>query len=278
MIKTYKPTSAGMRFRKTLVKGVDNVRPEKSLTVHLKGPVGRSKGKVTTRHKQVGAKKLYRIIDFKRNKLNIEATVESIQYDPNRGANIALLNYVDGEKRYILAPEGLKAGAKVISGPEVDFTVGNALPLERIPLGVEIHNIELNPGAGAAMVRGAGNYAQILAKEGKYVNIKLPSGEVKKVLGVCYATIGMLSNADLRNTQLGKAGRNRHKGVRPAVRGVAMPDPGKHPHAGSYKSTGIGMASPKSPWGQKTRGFKTRRRKSTEYTIVTSRHNAKKRK
>jgi large subunit ribosomal protein L2 len=278
MIKTYKPTSAGIRFRKTLVRDVAKVRPEKGLTVHFKGAVGRSGGSVTTRHKEVGARKLYRIIDFKRNKFEIPATVASIQYDPNRGVNIALLNYVDGEKRYILAPEGLKVGDKVISSATAEFNVGNALPLERIPLGVNIHNIELNPGSGGIMVRGAGNYAQILAKEGSYVNVRLPSGEVKKVLKSCYATIGMLSNMDLRNTQLGKAGKNRHKGVRPTVRGVAMPDPGKHPHAGSYKDNGIGMPSPKTPWGKKARGLKTRRRKSTNYTIVTSRHLAKKRK
>lgn len=278
MIKTYKPTSAGMRFRKTLVRGVDKVRPEKGLTVHLKGSVGRSDGSVVTRHKEVGAKKLYRIIDFKRNKLNISAVVTSIQYDPNRGADIALLNYADGEKRYILAPEGLKVGDKVIASPEADFVVGNALPLERIPLGVNIHNIEINPGSGGILVRGAGNYAQIMAKEGKYVTIKLPSGEAKKVLGICYATIGMLTNMDLRNTQLGKAGKNRYKGVRPAVRGVAMPDPGKHPHAGSYKDKGIGFPSPKTPWGKKAKGVKTRKRRFTNYTIVTSRHDAKKRK
>jgi len=278
MIKTYKPTSAGIRFRKTLVRDISKVRPEKSLTIHLKGAVGRSHGSVSTRHKEVGSKKLYRIIDFKRNKFDIPAVVDSIQYDPNRGSHIALLNYADGEKRYILAPEGLNVGDKVIASHKGEFNIGNALPLETIPLGVNIHNIELNPGSGGIMVRGAGNYAQILAKEGKYVNVRLPSGEVKKILGVCFATIGMLSNMDLRNTQLGKAGKNRHKGVRPAVRGVAMPDPGKHPHAGSYKDKGIGMASPKSPWGQKAKGFKTRRRKSTNYTIVTSRQNAKKRK
>ena len=201
MIKTYRPTSAGMRFRKTLVRGVDKVRPEKGLTVHLKGSIGRTQGSVTTRHKEVGSKKLYRIIDFKRNKLNIPAVVSSIQYDPNRGCDIALLNYADGEKRYILAPEGLKIGHKVVSGPEVDFVVGNSLPLERIPLGVNIHNIELNPGNGGILVRGAGNYAQIMAKEGNYVTIKLPSGEAKKVLGICYATVGMLTNMDLRNTE-----------------------------------------------------------------------------
>jgi len=279
MIKTYRPTSAGMRTRKTLVKGVDkNVQPERSLTSHLKGAVGRSGGSVSTRHKEVGAKKLYRTIDFKRDKKDIPAIVASIQDDPNRGPNIALLNYADGEKRYILAPEGLKAGDTVISSSKtLEYVPGNAMPLENIPLGMPIHNIELNPGAGGAIVRGAGGSSQILAKEGKYVNVKLPSGEVKKVLGSCLATIGVLSNMDLRNTSLGKAGRNRHKGVRPTVRGVAMPDPGKHPHAGSYKKNGVGMPSAKTPWGKKAKGVKTRSRKHTDYTIVTSRHNAKKR-
>lgn len=278
MIKTYKPTSAGMRFRKTLIKGVEFVRPEKSLTLHIKGNKGRSDGSVVTRHKEVGSKKLYRIIDFKRDKKEIPAVVSSIQDDPNRGPNIALLTYKDGEKRYILAPEGLKVGDTVIATTkQAEFTPGNTMPLENIPLGMQIHNIELNIGAGGAIARGAGNSAQILAKEGSYVNVKLPSGEVKKILGACSATIGTLSNMDLRNTDLGKAGRNRHKGVRPTVRGVAMPDPGKHPHAGSYKHSGIGLPSPKTPWGQKAKGVKTRRRKHTNYTIVTSRHNAKKR-
>lgn len=279
MIKTYKPTSAGMRTRRTLVKGVAKTRPERSLTIHLKGAVGRSDGSVSTRHREVGSKKLYRIIDFKRDKKDIPAVVSSIQDDPNRGSNIALLNYADGEKRYILAPEGLKAGDTVISSAKsTEFTPGNTMPLENIPLGMQIHNIELNPSAGGVIVRGAGGYAQILAKEGKYVNVKLPSGEVKKILGVCLATIGVLSNVDLRNTSLGKAGRNRHKGVRPTVRGVAMPDPGKHPHAGSYKKNGVGMPSAKTPWGKKAKGVKTRSRKHTDYTVVTNRHSAKKRK
>lgn len=277
MIKKYKPTSAGIRFRKTLVKDVDKVRPEKSLVVPLKGPVGRGKGRISTRHRQRGAKKLYRIIDFKRNKLNITAKVASIQDDPNRGPNIALLHYIDGEKRYILAPEGLQKGMTVVSGPSSEFSVGNALPLENIPLGMEIHNVELNLHAGGVLARGAGGSAQILAKEGKYVNVKLPSGEVKKILGKCYATLGSLGNADRRNARAGKAGRKRHLGWRPAVRGVAIADPAEHPHGGSYKDNGIGMPSPKSPWGQKTRGFKTRRRKRSSYSIVKGRPRGKER-
>jgi large subunit ribosomal protein L2 len=276
MIKKYKPTSPGIRFRKTLVKGVEDVRPEKSLTTSNKGPKGRGRGRISARHQQRGAKKLYRKIDFKRDKIGVPAKVASIENDPNRGSNIALLNYLDGEKRYILAPEGLEKGMMVESSESAPLKPGNCLPLSNIPLGMEIHNIEVNPGAGGKLVRGAGNGAMIMAKEGNHVNIKLPSGETKRILGVCKATIGVLSNMDLRNTQAGKAGRKRHLGNRPAVRGVAMPDPGKHPHAGSYKDTGVGMPSPKSPWGWKTRGVKTRKRKKTDYTIVTDRHKAKK--
>lgn len=275
MLKKYKPTSAGIRFRKTLVKDVDDRRPLKSLTFGIKGPSGRTNGKVTVRHRQRGAKKLYRIIDFKRDKTGVPAKVAFIEHDPNRGPNIALLHYKDGEKRYILAPEGLERGMTVLSGEEAPLTVGNALPLKNIPLGMSIHNIEINPGNGAIMVRGAGNSAQVIAKDGDYVNVKLPSGEVKKIRGNCMGTLGVLSNMDLRNSQLGKAGKKRYLGWRPTVRGVAMPDPGKHPHAGSYNGNGIGMPSPKSPWGWKTRGVNTRKRKHTDYTIVTKRSKKK---
>ena len=271
MIKTYRPTSAGIRFRKTLVREVEKVLPEKALRKVKKGHVGRNNGKISSRHRQQGHRKHFRLIDFKRDKREIQAKVASIQHDPNRGPNIALLAYYDGEKRYILAPEGLKKGMIVSAGESVEPAVGNALPLRNIPLGVAIHNIELSPGRGGQFVRGAGNSAQILAKEGKYVNIKLPSGEVKKVRGDCYATIGALGNQDLRNINLGKAGRKRHMGWRPHVRGVAMANPTDHPHAGSYKDTGIGMSSPKSPWGWKTRGKKTRRRKNTNKFIVKPR-------
>lgn len=271
MIKSYKPTSPGTRFRKTLVVDVDKKKPEKSLLKPLKGAVGRSKGRITTRHRQRGHKKHYRVVDFKRDKRDIPAKVAAIEYDPNRGPNIALLYYADGEKRYILAPENLKKGMTVVSGEEVEYSVGNALPLEKIPLGMPIHNIELSPGKGGQMVRGAGNSAVITAKEGNYVNIRLPSGEVKRVLKSCYATIGALSNADLRNINLGKAGRKRHLGRRPHTRGVAHSSPRDHPHGGSYKDTGIGMPSPKSPWGWKTRGKKTRRRKYTDKYIVKDR-------
>lgn len=272
MIKTYRATSEGQRTRKTLVKEVDKVRPLRSLSRGVGGPVGRSRGMISSRHMERGAKKLYRTIDFKRDKFGIPAKVLSIENDPNRGANIALLAYADGEKRYILAPESLKTGMEVVSGENAEISVGNCLPMSSIPLGVAVHNIEINPKAGGVLVRGAGNQALIIAKEGEYVNVKLPSGEIKKLRGECCATIGVLSNVDKRNIRLGKAGRKRHLGVRPHVRGVAMGDPHRdHPHAGKYKTSGIGMASPKSPWGWITRGVKTRRRKRTNYTIVSDR-------
>ncbi|NMB91432.1 50S ribosomal protein L2 [candidate division WWE3 bacterium] len=272
MIKTYRPTSEGLRTRKTLVKNVNDVRPYKPLSKGVVGPVGRSRGKVSSRHMERGARKLYRTVDFKRDKFGIPAKVLTIENDPNRGPNIALLAYKDGEKRYILAPEGLKVGMEVMSGKDAEVSVGNCLPMSNIPLGVSIHNVEVNPKAGGILVRGAGNQALIIAKEGDCVNVKLPSGEVKKVRGICYATIGVLGNVDKRNARLGKAGRKRHLGIRPHVRGVAMGDPHRdHPHAGKYRTSGIGMASPKSPWGWITRGVKTRRRVRTNYTIVSSR-------
>ena len=271
MIKTYKPTSAGIRSRKTLVRELTFDKPEKSLLMGLKGPAGRNNGKISSRHRERGSKKHYRIIDFKRNKFDVPAKVATLEYDPSRGPNIALLNYADGEKRYIRAPEGLQVGMTVISGEKAEAAVGNSLPIGNIPLGSLVHNIEINPGRGGQLVRGAGNYAQILAKEGNYVNVKLPSGEVKKVMVACYATVGVLSNSDFRNVRLGKAGRNRHLGNRPHVRGVAMANPSDHPHAGSYRDNGIGMPSPKSPWGWKTRGSRTRKRMHTNKFIVKRR-------
>ncbi len=271
-LKSYRPTTNSRRQLKLLVKDrLTENKPEKSLIRPMKGHVGRNKGRVSVRHRERGAKKFYRVIDFKRDKNNVLARVASIEYDPNRGPNVALLHYVDGEKRYILAPDGLEVGMTVISGEKVEPSAGNAMRLENIPLGAQIHNVETNPGRGGQLARGAGNFAQLLAKEGKYANIKLPSGEVKRVLGICYATIGILGNQDVRHINLGKAGRNRKLGVRPTVRGVAMPDPGKHPHAGSYKTAGIGMSSPKSPWGWKTKGKKTRRRVRTNRFIVEQR-------
>lgn len=271
MIKSYKPTSPGQRQRKTLKRGETVAKPHKALTAPINGAVGRDHGKISSRFRQQGHKKKYRVIDFKRNKVDIPGKVATLEYDPNRGANIALINYADGEKKYILAPEDLKVGMIVMSGEKAEFSVGNAMPLYMIPLGFEIHNIEINPGRGGQVVRGAGNKAQILAKEGRYVNIKLPSGEIKQFLKECYATIGVLSNADLRNVKLGKAGRARHLGRRPHNRGVSMSNPSDHPHAGSYRDNGIGMPSPKTPWGKKTRGNKTRRRKNTDKYLVKDR-------
>lgn len=275
MLKTYNPTSAGIRFRKTLVRSENTTKnkstPEKSLIAPMKGGAGRSNGRISSRQKQRGHKKHYRVIDFNRDKKNITAKVAAIEYDPNRGASIALLHYLDGEKRYILAPAGLKVGTIVVSGKKAELKVGNALPMSEIPLGMEIHNVELSPGRGGQIARGAGNSAVIMAKEGKYVNLKLPSGEVKKVLDQCYATIGALGNTDLRNARAGKAGRKRHFGWRPHVRGVAHANPSDHPHGGSYKDGGVGMPSPKSPWGWKTRGKKTRKRSRTNKYLVKDR-------
>lgn len=272
MIKSYRPTSEGRRTRKTLVREVTKLRPEKALIKSLKGPAGRNNGKVSSRHRQRGAKKFYRIVDFKREKFDIPATVTALEYDPNRGPTIALLNYADGEKRYILAPEGLQVGQKLMSSKDViELIPGNCTVLKNIPLSTQVHNIEVNLGAGGQLVRGAGNYGTIMAKEGKYVNIKLPSGEVKKFLEECLATVGVLSNQDFRNRVLGKAGVGRHLGMRPHTRGVAMSNPSDHPHAGSYKDKGVGMPSPKSPWGWKTKGKKTRSRKIGQKYLVSSR-------
>lgn len=279
MIKIYKPTSPGRRARRILKPDVAKKRPLRKLTKGLNKSVGRNNGRISTRHKQRGAKRLYREIDFLRDNAGISGVVASVEYDPNRGSNVALINYANGDKRYILAPEGLHVGMKVEAGDSVEPTVGNCMALSNIPLGMEIHNLEVNPGAGGILVRGAGNYAQITAKEEKYVNVKLPSGEIKKFHKDCRATIGSLSNAEKRNIKIGKAGINRLKGKRPSVRGVAMSDPKHdHPHAGSYSTSGIGMSSPKTPWGKKARGVKTRKRKNTNYTVVKSRHDAKKRK
>ena len=278
-MKQYRPTTSGIRFR-TGHEFTDITRdtPEKSLLVTFAKTGGRnSNGHTTSRFIGGGHKKRYRIIDFKRNKLLIPAKVASIEYDPNRGSNIALVNFADGEKRYILAPEGLDIGMEVVSGPEAELTPGNALPLENIPLGTSVHNIELNIGGGGVLARGAGNSAQVLAKEGAYVNLRLPSGEVKKILGKCYASVGTLSNPDTRNVRLGKAGKRRYLGFRPHVRGVAMANPKKdHPHAGKYGTTGIGRPAPLSPWGWKTRGVKSRKRVHTDYTIVKKREKKKK--
>lgn len=278
MLKEYKPTTPGQRGRRSVKKQVDKVRPYKKLTKPMKGSVGRAKGTITSRHRQRGAKKHYRVIDFKRNKKDIPAKVATIEHDPNRGANIALLNYADGEKRYILAPLGLEKGMTVITSDTAEAKVGNCIPLRNIPVGTEIHNIELHPGRGGQMARGAGTAAIFTAKEGKYAHVKLPSGEIKRILLDCKATVGMLSNPEVRAVNLGKAGRKRHKGWRPHVRGVAHASPREHPHGGSYKDTGVGMSSPKTPWGKKTRGKKTRKRNHTDKYIVKERRRGKKKK
>ena len=271
-VKVYKPTSPGRRGMSVL--GFDEItksEPEKSLLAPLKKKSGRNNlGRVTVRHRGGGHKRRYRIIDFKRNKLGVPARVASVEYDPNRTANIALLIYADGEKRYILAPEGVTVGDQLMSGPDAEIRVGNALPIYRIPLGTQIHNIELQPGKGGQLVRAAGTSAQLLAKEGVYSQVRLPSGEVRYISQDCMATIGQIGNSDHSNIVLGKAGRKRWLGIRPTVRGSAM-DPNSHPHGGGEGGSPIGMPGPKTPWGKPTLGAKTRRNKRTEKYIVRRR-------
>lgn len=270
-IKSYKPTSAGRRHQTcSTFEEITTKTAEKSLLVSLTKSGGRNAlGRVTARHIGGGHKQKYRIIDFRRDKRNIPATVASIEYDPNRSARIALLNYVDGEKRYILAPLHLKVGDTVISGPEADIKPGNALPLRSIPLGTIIHNIELKIGKGAQLARSAGTFAQLMSKEGKYSQIKLPSGEVRMILQDCYATIGQVGNIDHENVNVGKAGRSRWLGKRPKVRGVAM-NPVDHPHGGGEGRTSGGR-HPVTPWGIPTKGYKTRTNKSSDRFIVKKR-------
>ena len=272
-IKNYKPMTNGTRGMSTLVnEEITTSTPEKSLVVTLKKTGGRNnQGRVTVRHIGGGAKRKYRIIDFKRDKYDVVGTVATIEYDPNRSANIALIKYVDGEKRYIIAPKGLKVGDKIVSGENSDIKVGNALPLGKIPEGTLVHNIELNPGKGASLVRSAGSSAQILGREEKYTLIRLTSGEVRKVLIVCYATIGEVGNADHELVSLGKAGRKRHMGIRPTVRGSVM-NPNDHPHGGGEGRAPIGRKGPVTPWGKPALGYKTRKnKKSTDKLIVRRR-------
>jgi large subunit ribosomal protein L2 len=269
-IKKYKPTSPGLRgMTVSTFEEITTDKPEKSLTVSLKKNAGRnSRGKITVRHRGGGAKGKYRIIDFKRDKDGIPGKVKTIEYDPNRTSNIALISYADGEKRYIIAPEGLKVGDVIYSGPDADIKVGNALPLQNIPLGTRIHNIEMKPGKGAQIVRSAGNGAQLTAKEGRFALIRLPSGEVRKVLINCRATIGEVGNGDHENIVIGKAGKIRHMGRRPHVRGSVM-NPNDHPHGGGEGRAPIGLKSPLSPWGQPTKGYKTRKKNkpSNQYIV-----------
>ncbi len=271
-IKTYKPTSPGRRgMTGPTFEEVTRTEPERSLLRPLRKRAGRNMyGRITVRHRGGGHKRQYRLIDFRRDKADIPAQVTSIEYDPNRSARIALLVYADGEKRYIIAPLELQVGDAVISGEGAEIRVGNALPLERIPLGTLVHNIELYAGRGGQIVRSAGTSAQVLAKEGNYVTLRLPSSEMRLVRKECMATIGQVGNVDHGNVKLGKAGRKRWLGFRPAVRGSAM-SPRDHPHGGGEGRSPIGMPSPKSPWGKKTLGKKTRRNKATSKYIVRRR-------
>jgi len=271
-IRSYKPTSAGRRFGSvSTFSEITKTEPEKSLTKSLKKSGGRNhSGVVTARHRGGGARRLYREIDFKRNKLDIPGRVEAIEYDPNRSARIALVLYRDGERRYILAPLGLTVGQEIISGDAADIKVGNALKLRNIPVGTQIHAIELQPSRGAQIVRSAGTSAQLMAKEGKYAQVRLPSGETRSVLLECRATIGVVGNNDHENISLGKAGRKRHMGQRPHVRGVTM-NPRDHPHGGGEGKAPVGRSGPMTPWGKPALGYKTRRNKTTNKFIVKRR-------
>jgi large subunit ribosomal protein L2 len=270
-VKKYKATSAGKRFMTTMdFSDLSKVAPEKSLTEVRKKHSGRNfNGHITVRHKGGGTRKMYRIIDFKRMKDAIPGKVATLEYDPNRSARIALINYRDGEKRYILAPAGLKVGDVVESGPNADIKNGNCLPLKNIPVGTVIHNIELRPGQGGKLVRSAGGAAQLMAKETEYAQVRMPSGEVRQVLALCRATVGQLGNLEHENEIIGKAGRQRHRGVRPTVRGIAM-NPVDHPHGGGEARSTSGRP-PTTPWGQMTMGKKTRRNKRTSKMIVRKR-------
>ncbi len=270
-LKKFKPTSPGRRFAQiTSFEGLSKKRPESKLTEPLKKTAGRNfNGHITSRHRGGGHKVMYRVIDFKRNKDGVPAKVAALEYDPNRSARLALLHYRDGEKRYILAPLGLAQGDIVVSGPAADIKTGNALPLSNIPLGTVVHNIEMAPGEGGKLVRSAGGAAQLMAKEGEYAQIRMPSGEVRKIAVVCRATIGQLGNVDHENQSIGKAGRSRWLGKRPHVRGVAM-NPVDHPHGGGEARSTAGRP-PTTPWGEMTMGKKTRRNKRTTKFIVKRR-------
>lgn len=272
-VKVYKPTTPGLRdMTGYTFEEITKSTPERSLTVLRRKFSGRnSYGRITVRHRGGGNRQFVRIVDFKRNKLNVPAKVAAIEYDPIRTARLALLHYADGEKRYIIAPLGLKVGETVVSGAGVDIRVGNCLPISNIPVGTMIHNIELKEGRGGQLVRAAGGAAQLLAKEGDYAQVRMPSGEVRLVRQACYATIGQVGNVDHSNVKLGKAGRKRHMGIRPSVRGTAM-SPRDHPHGGGEGRQPVGMPGPKTPWGKPTRGYRTRRNKLTDQYIVRRRN------
>ncbi len=271
-IKTYKPTSPGRRdMTGYSFEEITRSKPERSLLEDMRKRAGRNnKGRVTVRHRGGGHKRRYRIIDFKRNKFDCAGQIVSIEYDPNRSCRIALVEYEDGEKRYIIAPLGLQVGDRIQNGSGADIKTGNALPLKNIPVGSMIHNVEFEPGKGGQIARAAGTSAQVLAKEGKYATVRMPSGEMRLISENCMATVGQVGNAEHGNVKLGKAGRRRWLGWRPAVRGTAM-DPNSHPHGGGEGRSPAGMAGPKTPWGKPARGFKTRHNKATEKYIVRRR-------
>ena len=275
-IKVYKPITPGQRHRVgATFEEITKTTPEKSLVVARSKKSGRNMyGRITVRHRGGGNKTKVRIVDFRREKVNIPATVTAIEYDPNRSARLALLTYADGEKRYIIAPLGLKVGDKLMSGKQAEIKTGNSLPIANIPVGTLVHNVELTEGRGAQIVRSAGAAAQLLAKEGEYAQLRLPSGEVRLVRQQCIATIGQVGNLEHSQIQLGRAGQKRHKGIRPTVRGSAM-SPRDHPHGGGEGRSPIGMPGPKSPWGKPTLGYRTRRNKKTDKYIVRRRHAAK---
>ena len=270
-LKKFKPNTPGLRQRTVLVRSeITAQKPEKSLTVSLNKKAGRDTfGRISVRRRGGGHKRAYRIIDFKRDKYGVPGIVKTIEYDPNRSVNIALVFYRDGEKRYILAPKGIAVGTEIVSGPAAPLTVGNALPLKNIPLGLQVHNVELTLGRGGQLVRSAGNTADVVAKEGDYVTLRLPSGEMRMVFGECYATIGVLGNEDHMNISLGKAGASRHLGRRPKVRGVAM-NPIDHPHGGGEGKTAAGR-HPVTPWGKPTKGAKTRSKKKPSNSFIVKR-------
>lgn len=275
-IKTYNPYTPSRRHMSGLdFSEITSKAPEKSLLVSLKKNAGRNnQGKITVRHRGGGCRRKYRLIDFKRNKDDIAATVVSIEYDPNRTANIALISYADGEKAYILAPEGLKVGMKVMNGVNAEIRVGNSLPLSAIPVGTVVHNVEMYPGKGGQLVRSAGNGAQLMAKEGKYATLRLPSGEMRMVPIICRASVGTVGNGEHSLVNIGKAGRKRHMGIRPTVRGSVM-NPNDHPHGGGEGKTGIGRPGPSTPWGKPALGLKTRKKNKQSNKYIVRRRDGK---
>ena len=275
-IKTYRPyTPSRRQMTGSDFSEITKTTPEKSLLAAKSRQAGRNnQGKITVRHRGGGAKRKYRIIDFKRRKDSIPATVLGIEYDPNRSANIALICYEDGEKAYILAPAGLQVGWKVMNGPEAEVLIGNCLPLSEIPVGTQVHNVELYPGKGGQLVRSAGNSAQLMAKEGKYATLRLPSGEMRMVPIICRATVGVVGNGDHNLINIGKAGRKRHMGIRPTVRGSVM-NPNDHPHGGGEGKTGIGRPGPSTPWGKPALGLKTRKKNKSSNKMIVRRRDGK---